>query len=132
MRKIIAVHFGAQPAFTAQENHPDAERFQFGEIWVDATGGQPTQAEIDAVTAPGVPRAVTMRQARLALLGAGLLTAVNDAVAAMPGAAGEAARIEWEYSQEVQRDKALVAALAPVLGFDDAQLDALFTAAAAL
>jgi hypothetical protein len=79
-----------------------------------------------------VPNAVTMRQARLALLQAGMLTAVNDAVAAMPGDAGAAARIEWEYSQEVQRDKALVLSLAPALGLTDAQLDALFITAAAL
>lgn len=73
-----------------------------------------------------------MRQARLALLGAGKLATVNTAVANMPGAAGEAARIEWEYSGEVHRDKALVQALSPVLGLTDAQLDALFVAAAAL
>lgn len=79
-----------------------------------------------------VPKVVTMRQARLALYGAGKLAAVNTAVASMPGAAGDAARIEWEYSGEVQRDKALVQALAPVLGLNDAQLDALFVAAAAL
>ncbi|MCV6901066.1 hypothetical protein OE165_28940, partial [Escherichia coli] len=54
---------------------------------------------------------VTMRQARLALLGAGKLPAVNAAIAAMQGAQGEAARIEWEYSQEVQRDRGLVSAL---------------------
>ena len=54
-----------------------------------------------------------MRQARLALLGAGKLAEVNTAIAAMPGAAGEAARIEWEYSGEVHRDKALIQALAP-------------------
>lgn len=86
----------------------------------------------DAPAPVEVPKAVTMRQARLALLQAGRLTAVNDAVANMPGAAGAAARIEWEYSQEVQRDKALVKSLAPVLGFDDQQLDQLFIAAAAL
>ena len=80
---------------------------------------------------PVIPKTVSMRQARLALLGAGKLAAVNAAVAAMPGLAGEAARIEWEYSGEVHRDKALVKALAPVLGLNDAQLDALFVAAAA-
>lgn len=132
MRRIIAVHFGAAPTFTAQENHPDAERFHVGNLYVDAIGGEPTQAEIDAVTQPGVPKSVTMRQARLALLQAGKLATVNAAVANMPGDAGEAARIEWEYSQEVHRDKALVLALAPVLGLNDAQLDALFVAAAAL
>lgn len=83
-------------------------------------------------TARSKKKSVTMRQARLALLQAGLLTTVNNAVASMTGAQGEAARIEWEYSGEVQRDKALVQALAPVLGLTDAQLDALFVAAAAL
>lgn len=79
-----------------------------------------------------IPRVVTMRQSRLALLNAGLLTTVNEAIAAMPGTAGEAARIEWEYSQEVHRDRALVAALLPILGLTEAQLDDLFITAAAL
>ena len=73
-----------------------------------------------------------MRQARLALLGAGKLPAVNAAIAAMQGAQGEAARIEWEYSQEVQRDRGLVSALSSQLGMTEEQLDALFTAAAAI
>ena len=89
-------------------------------------------AHAAAPDSPNVPQSVTMRQARLALLGAGKLVAVNTAVANMTGAAGEAARIEWEYSGEVHRDKALVQALAPVLGLNDAQLDALFINAAAL
>jgi len=79
-----------------------------------------------------VPQAVSMRQARLALLGAGLLSQVNTAIASMPGAEGEAARIEWEYAQEVRRDSALVQSLVPALGMNDTGLDALFTAAAAL
>lgn len=78
------------------------------------------------------PKSVTMRQARLALLGAGLLATVSDAVATMAGAEGDAARIEWEFSSEVKRDQPLVIALAPVLGMTDAQLDDLFIAAAAL
>lgn len=75
---------------------------------------------------------VTMRQARLALLGAGLLPNVNAAIAAMTGAPGEAARIEWEYSQEVQRDRGLVSALGSQMGMTAAQLDALFATAAAI
>ena len=75
---------------------------------------------------------VTMRQARLALLGAGMLGTVNTMLAGMTGAQGEAARIEWEYSQEVQRDRGLVQALRTKLGMTEAQLDALFTAAAAI
>ena len=90
------------------------------------------RAAAQAAVPVAVPQSVTMRQARLALLGAGLLSTVNTAVASMPGAAGEAARIEWEYSGEVHRNKALVQALAPVLGLNDAQLDTLFINAAAL
>lgn len=79
-----------------------------------------------------VPEVVTMRQARLALLGAGLLAQVNGAIAAMPGDEGEAARIEWEYAQEVHRDSPLVAALSAAFGWTGAQLDDLFTEGAKL
>lgn len=75
---------------------------------------------------------VDMCQARLALLGAGLLETVDAAIAAMPGADGAAARIQWEFLQTVRRDSQLVAQLAPLLGLSDEQLDALFTAAAGL
>lgn len=79
-----------------------------------------------------IPESVTMRQARLAMLGAGVLSAANDAIAAMPGVQGDAARIEWEYAQEVRRDAALVAGMATALGLSEAQLDGLFVAAAGL
>ena len=75
-----------------------------------------------------VPKQVTMRQARLALLGAGLLDTVETAIAG----AGPAAKIEWEYAQEVQRAAGLVPAMATALGMSEAQIDALFIAAAAL
>lgn len=78
------------------------------------------------------PTKVTMRQARLALLGAGLLPQVDAAVAAITGAAGEAARIEWEYALTVERDSPLVASLTAALGLTGTQLDELFTQAAAL
>lgn len=77
-----------------------------------------------------VPEQVTMRQARLALLEAGKLTVVNSAVAAMLGAVGDAARVEWEFSSTVERHRPLVAALAGALNLSDAQLDALFIRAA--
>lgn len=79
-----------------------------------------------------VPRIVTMRQARLALLGAGKLAAVNAAINALPSPTKEAAQIEWEYSQEVNRQNGLVSQLAPLLGMTEADLDALFVAGAAL
>jgi len=81
---------------------------------------------------PGIPQAVTMRQARLALLGAGLLPTITAAIAAMTGTEGEAARIEWEYSGEVQRSTGLVLSLAAGLGLTDAQIDELFIQASML
>jgi hypothetical protein len=70
-----------------------------------------------------------MRQARLALLGAGLLDDVSAAINALPSPQKEAAQIEWEYSQEVQRHNGFVSQLAPILGLSEAQLDSLFATA---
>lgn len=86
-----------------------------------------------AVALDPVPSAVvTMRQARLALLQSGLLTQVNTAVANMPGPAGDAARIEWEYAKEACRDSPLLVGLAAALELTTTQLDELFTLAGGL
>lgn len=79
-----------------------------------------------------VPASVSMRQARQALLNAGLYAAVNGAISAMTGTAGDSARIEWEYATEIRRDHPLVATLAPALNLSSAQIDGLFVAAAGL
>lgn len=84
-----------------------------------------------AVVVP-VPAEVTMRQARLALLAAGKLAAVDAAINALPDPPKTAALIEWEYSNAVRRDSQFVALLGPALGLDAAGLDALFIAAAKL
>lgn len=82
--------------------------------------------------APTVPSAITMRQARLALLGAGLLTSVDTAINSLPEPRKSAAKITWEYSTEVQRHNGLVSQLGPALGLSDAQIDAMFIQGAAL
>lgn len=87
----------------------------------------PTQPAV-----PYVPAEVTMRQARLALLQAGKLAAVDAAINGMSEPAKTASRIEWEYSGTVKRNQPLVLALAPALGLTSAQLDALFVAAESL
>ena len=79
-----------------------------------------------------VPQTVTMRQARIALLDAGLLEAVQASVATMPGTEGERARIDWEYALEVRRDWPLISYMAGDLGLTDEQVDGLFVAAAAI
>lgn len=76
---------------------------------------------------------VTMRQARLALLGAGLLDDVDAAIAAIPDPVQrKAVQIEWEYATIVERNSALIQQLAPELGLTEAQVDELFATAARL
>jgi hypothetical protein len=82
--------------------------------------------------APLPPKSVSMRQARLALLNAGLLAAVESAVAGMEGGTGAAAKIEWEYATEIRRDNPLFESLSAQLGLTAAQIDQLFTMAATL
>ena len=79
-----------------------------------------------------VPFSVTMRQARLALLGANKLVAITSAIESLPEPTKSGAKITWEYSTEVQRYNGLVSQLAPVLGISDAEIDALFIAASKL
>lgn len=43
------------PNFPATDQHPDAVRYQIGECWVDAVGGKPTPAEVDALLHPPAP-----------------------------------------------------------------------------
>lgn len=78
--------------------------------------------------APAVPQVLTMRQAKLVLLAAGLLDDVDAAVSA----ADRATQIEWEYATEVQRDWPALKVMADAMGMTDAQLDALFIQGAAL
>lgn len=115
----------------AQAVYPDAvciaaNTGSIGWMWDGETLTPPPPAPA------AVPAAVTMRQARLALLGAGLLSSIDAAIAALPSPQKEAAAIEWEYSQEVQRHNGFVSLLAPALGLTDAQTDALFVQAAKL
>lgn len=75
-----------------------------------------------------IPRVVTMRQARVALLQAGLLATVNTAI----NSGGEADKIEWEYAANVDRNSPLVQNMKSGLSLSDADLDNLFTLAASL
>ena len=75
-----------------------------------------------------VPQQVTMRQARLALLGAGLLDDVEMVIAA----AGRAEQLEWEYAAVVDRSGPAVAIVQQQKALTDAQIDDLFREAAKL
>jgi hypothetical protein len=79
-----------------------------------------------------VPQSITPRQARLALLGAGLLETVQAAFAEIPEPQRTAAQIEWDYALTIERGSPLVAQMAAALGMTDEQVDALFVAGAQL
>lgn len=96
-----------------------------GKVIAPGDGGGPV---LQDPPPPNPPRAVTMRQARLALLAAGLLDDVNDAIQS----AGTEEQIEWEYAQTVERDSALVQAMSGALSLSDERLNELFEQAAAL
>ena len=76
-----------------------------------------------------VPKFVTMRQGRTALLNAGLLDSVNTLIAGMSGDAGKKAQIDWAYSSDLYRNWPLVNSLAPGLGLTSTDIDNLFIAA---
>lgn len=80
-----------------------------------------------------VPLSVTPRQAKLALLSAGMLDDVEAAINAIADPTKKRiAQIEWEFAQEVRRDWPLLNEVAEGMGMTDAQLDELFTLAATL
>lgn len=100
-----------------------------GYEWVDL----PYQAPAPELPpAPEVPQSVTMRQARLALFGAGLLSSVDAAIAGMPEPDKSVASITWEFAQTVDRQFGMVPQLAAALGMTETQIDDLFIAAAQL
>ena len=112
---------------------PDASDTQIDGVLELYTEADFAQMQADELAlCDTTPKAVTMRQTRLALLGAGLLDATNAAIAAMTGVEGDAARIEWEYAQEVRRDSPLMLSMVTALGMTVAQVDALFETAAGL
>jgi hypothetical protein len=75
---------------------------------------------------------ITMRQCRLALLGAGLLDNVDAAIATLPEPDRSAATIAWEYGASVERLSDFVVGMGPLLGLTDLEVDALFEQAVEL
>lgn len=75
-----------------------------------------------------VPQVITIRQAKLVLLAAGLLDDVDAAVSA----ADRTTQIEWEYATEVKRDWPTLMAMQASLGLSDSQIDQLFIQGALL
>lgn len=119
-------------AFTAVAGYDNRWIDTHGALWI----GRPGQslesliAEAEAVGedegAPAAPASVTPYQMRQALAAAGLREAVEAAVGRAPSEVRDA----WEYALAVERRSPLISAIGAMLDLTDAQIDALFVAAA--
>ena len=97
------------------------------EVWQDE------QPPVIAPNPPPVDAAsVTMRQARLALLSAGKLDDVDNAINALPDPMRREAQIEWEFASTVEKQSPLIKSLASSIGLDAEGLTELFNYAATL
>jgi hypothetical protein len=111
--KVIGLYANAQPGYAEEfleEDHADVVAFH-----------NPP---------PPIPQTVSMAQARLALIGAGLFTTIDNGLKALPEPQRTTALTFWEYSPTVSRNGELVTMLAAQFGLTGKQLDALFLAAA--
>ena len=87
----------------------------------------------DAAIAPKVPQKVTRRQARQALLLAGLLASVQPAIDAIADATERGLmQIWWDDSLDFERSNSALITMATALGLDSAAIDSLFVTAATL
>ena len=106
----------------------DADTQVDGVLGVYVQADWETMREDEMRARSPVPQQVTMRQARLALLSAGLLDDAELVIAA----AGRAAQLEWEYAAVVDRSGPVVAIVQQQKSLTDAQIDDLFREAAKL
>ena len=75
---------------------------------------------------------ISLRQAKLALLAAGKLAAVEAAINALDEPARTEALIDWQSATVVERSHPRLALIAAAAGLSQAELDELFAAAAAI
>ncbi len=82
---------------------------------------------------PTIPRAVTPRQIREALVEFGLtIDSISNMINKLPEPHKSKAQIAWEYSNEFQRNNPLINSLAPMLNLTSEQIDQLFITAGKL
>ena len=76
----------------------------------------------------GIPYKISIRQAKLALLGAGLLDDIENAMAS----ADRSVQISWEYATEFERDNPIILYFQSQLNLSKEQVDNLFISAKGL
>lgn len=119
---VVKVAAAIPPADTTLETAVEGTPALVGGVWTQTW----------SLARKPVPASVSMAQARLALLGAGMLSSVDAVMAALPSPQKEQALIWWTYAGEVRRDHPLVSQLAAALNLTSAQVDDLFITASTL
>ena len=71
-----------------------------------------------------IPKAITLRQARLYLLSINLLDDLEEIISQ-----NRAYQIEWEYANQIERESPLVVVLGQALNLDSDAIDSMFTEA---
>lgn len=130
--------------FALESRYPTAYPVFYGTCADDADTSLPGVLEVidqagyeaalaGEMTARRAKLVVTMRQARRALLDAGLLDQADAAIAAIADATERRqAEIDWEYATTVERLWPWVQTMGAALGLSAEDLDALFEQAATL
>lgn len=113
--------------FTANENDIEPHGRELFERAVEGEFG-PIAEYVAPPTV--VPQVVSKFQGRAALAQAGLLAQVQTYIDAQP--ADSIARMSWEHAQEFRRQSPNVLQIGEALGMTEADLDALFVAAATI
>lgn len=117
----------ATAEFAAMQGWVPAGNATFGDLWDGKTFSKPP------APAPIVPTAVSARQAKRALLEAGLLDDVQLAIDNIPDDLDRRrVQIDWDESTEFRRDWPALTVLAAAMKLDEGTLDALFIEAANL
>ena len=111
---------GAQIAPCQSADDPD---FMLYASYVEA-GGVVAQVVSRTLTATPVPESVSRFQARAALWQMGFLDDVEDFMAL--ATTDMLAKLAWRDAQDFRIDSVFVLAIAPLLGFSDAQLADMF------
>ena len=125
---LVAPNFVHAPDYSLTAETKDEHTYPVdGWYWFDTL-----DAAMDGMRTVTDVQSVSMRQARLALHAAGLLTLVDAAIASMSEPERTAAQITWEFAQTVDRQFGMVPELAASLGMTDAQIDDLFITASKL
>lgn len=98
----------------------DATDAQIAE-WVGVQNCNPVELGVEEARGYEVPKTLTPRQARLALLNAGLLDDIEALITT-----NRSLGIWWEYSLDIRRDNPELIAAAQSLNLTDTQVDQLF------